>query len=88
MAELIGIVGQSGSGKSTAVKNLDPKSTVIINITGKPLPFKGWMSIFNPEVKISEGGNYFEGDKTSDIINILKFISEKRPEIKHIVIDD
>jgi hypothetical protein len=88
MAELIAIVGQSGTGKSTSVKTLDPKTTVMINITGKPLPFRGWLGSYNPEVKISEGGNYFEGDKTGDITKILQYVSDKRPEIKSIVIDD
>jgi hypothetical protein len=82
MAELIAIVGQSGTGKSTSVKTLDPKTTVMINITGKPLPFRGWLGSYNPEVKISEGGNYFEGDKTGDITKILQYVSDKRPEIK------
>ena len=42
MAELCAIVGNSGSGKSTSIRNLDPKSTFIINIAKKALPFKGF----------------------------------------------
>lgn len=88
MADLIAIVGQSGTGKSTSVQNLDSKTTVIINVAAKPLPFRGWLSMYNPDVKISEGGNYFEGDKTGDIVKILQYVSDKRPEIKTIVIED
>lgn len=88
MAELVAIVGQSGTGKSTSVRSLDPKSTVIINVIGKALPFRGWIGSYNPEKKISEGGNYFEGDRTGDIIKILQYINEKRPEVTTIVIDD
>ncbi|MBQ5476117.1 MAG: hypothetical protein IIT65_15935 [Lachnospiraceae bacterium] len=42
MANLIAIVGASGSGKSTSVRNLNPEETFIINVASKPLPFKGW----------------------------------------------
>ena len=34
-------MGASGSGKSTAMRNLDRKTTAIFNVAGKPLPFKG-----------------------------------------------
>ena len=45
----ISIVGKSGTGKSTSIGNipelgiegLDPKTTVIINVAGKSLPFRG-----------------------------------------------
>lgn len=42
MAELIGIAGNSGSGKTTSVKDLNPKETFIISVLGKPLPFRGF----------------------------------------------
>jgi len=35
------IVGPSGSGKSTSLRNLDPKTTVVLNTEQKALPFKG-----------------------------------------------
>lgn len=48
MANLIGIGGESGSGKSTSIGNvpelehqgLDPKETAIVNVSCKPLPFR------------------------------------------------
>lgn len=36
------IYGESGTGKSTSLRNLDPKTTFIISTTGKPLPFRAW----------------------------------------------
>jgi len=39
---LIAIGGNSGSGKTTSIRNLDPKETFIIQTIPKPLPFKGW----------------------------------------------
>ena len=40
MANLIAIMGSSGTGKSTSLRNLDPTKTCIINVSKKPLPFK------------------------------------------------
>jgi hypothetical protein len=34
------IEGDSGTGKSTSIRTLDPEKTGIINVTGKRLPFK------------------------------------------------
>lgn len=41
MAEKILIIGESGTGKSTSIRNCDPKITAIVNPVGKPLPFRG-----------------------------------------------
>ena len=41
MAEKILIMGESGTGKSTSIRNCDPGITAIVNPVGKPLPFKG-----------------------------------------------
>ena len=38
---LIAIVGQSGSGKSTSLRNLDPKTTYILDLERKGFPFPG-----------------------------------------------
>ncbi len=94
MSELIGVVGASGTGKSTSIhaneelgiKGLDPKETVIINIAGKGLPFKGWKNFYIP----FEGktGNFLtEGDSVK-IIQTLKYINENRPDIHNIILDD
>ena len=87
MSTLVGIVGQSGSGKSTSIEALDPKETVIINVSNKPLPFRGWKSNYISK-KLSEGGNYIVTDSAATIITALDYINKNRPEIKHIVIDD
>ena len=42
MAQSVLIIADSWSGKSTSIRDLDPKETFIINIANKPLPFKGW----------------------------------------------
>jgi len=82
-SKLIGIVGSTGTGKSTAVKHLDSKETYVINVAKKELPFKGSEKLYNAENK-----NYKEVDDANEISRLLKTISEKAPHIKNIVIED
>lgn len=92
MAELIGIVGNSGSGKSTSLRNLDPSSTFIINVAGKPLPIKGFKKNYkflalNPDTRKYEGNLYNTSDVTK-IAQILKMVDQTRPEIKTVILED
>lgn len=92
MAELIGIVGTSGSGKSTSLRNLNPESTFIINVAGKPLPIKGYKKNYKPLIKNETTkkyeGNLFHTADATQIGSILKFVDKTRPEIKVVVIED
>ncbi len=45
------IMGESGTGKSTSIRNLNPKETFIINVLNKPLPFKGYKSNYKELTK-------------------------------------
>jgi len=40
MAILVMVYGQSGTGKSTSLRNFEPEDVCIINVSGKPLPFR------------------------------------------------
>jgi hypothetical protein len=82
-SKLIGIVGFTGTGKSTSIKHLDPATTYVINVAKKELPFKGSEKIYNTENK-----NYKEIDDAFEITRLLHVISEKAPHIKNIVIED
>ncbi len=86
MSEIIAVVGQTGTGKSTAVETLNAKETVIIGIIDKPLPFRGWKR--NYTTGIQQGGNFLVSHDPQQIVKALKYVSESRPEIKQIVIDD
>ena len=41
MSNLVIVLGASGAGKSTSIKTLKPQETVVLNVLGKDLPFKG-----------------------------------------------
>lgn len=82
MANNVIILGKSGAGKSTSIKGLDPKTTVIINTLKKRLPFKGSTALY------SENKNLFNIDEYTNIISLLHSISEKATYVKNIVLDD
>ena len=82
-SKLIGIVGATGTGKSTSIKHLNPKETYIINTAKKELPFKGAEKLYNPENK-----NYKEIDEIVEITRQIKLISEKAPHIKNVILED
>jgi hypothetical protein len=77
------IMGDSGSGKSTSIKSLDPKETIIMNVLGKRLPFKGSKSMYNSEKK-----NIFAVSDWKTLITYIESISKNKKNIKNIIIDD
>lgn len=85
MSNLVVILGPTGSGKSTSIKNLDPKETMVLALESinKPLPFKGSKKLYNKENK-----NYFALKDYAQIISYMESASKNLPNIKNIVIDD
>lgn len=81
MSTPILVLGESGTGKSTAYRNLDPAQTLLIQAIRKPLPFKrdGW-GYWSQENK---AGNIFATDHVSSIIELMQ-----KTKRKIIVIDD
>jgi len=84
MSTPILILGKSGAGKSTSIRNLDPKETYLINVIGKTLPFKGGEKKYTE----TKGGNRFTSDNYVNINKLLDHIETDRKDIKNIVIDD
>lgn len=83
VGNVVAIIGKAGTGKSTSIKTLDPKETVILNLLNKRLPFKGSDRMYNKENK-----NLFAVDTYDRIIAVVENINEKAPHIKNIILDD
>lgn len=83
MANNVIILGKSGSGKSSSIKTLDPKETVVINVLRKKLPFKGSQSLYNANNK-----NLFNVDDYTQVISLLQNIDKSAPHIKNVILDD
>jgi len=88
MAQEILIIGESGQGKSTSLRNLNPKETFIINVAKKPLPFKGWKANYTQFSKDNPNGNVASTDSMPMVIKTIEHIKANLPHIKTIVIDD
>lgn len=86
MAKVIGVMGESGSGKTTAMRNLPPEATFYLDCDKKGLNWKGWKKQYN-----SEGNppNYWVSDSFTIVSNTLKKINtqENFRHIKYVVID-
>ncbi len=82
MANVVMILGKSGTGKSTSIKTLNPEETVIVNVLGKKLPFKGSGSLYNTDKK-----NLFRVEDHLQMINLLQ-ACDKQPHVKNIILDD
>lgn len=76
------IIGESGSGKTTSLRNMNPAETLLIQAIQKPLPFKSsaWKRFDKEKEKT---GNVFVTDQSEDIIRLMTKTSRKV-----IVVDD
>jgi len=83
------IIGESGVGKSTSMRNLDPKTTMIFSSLGKGLPFPKsrinytvWNRESNPT------GNLIISSSAKAVSQWLRHISDKMPHVRTICLDD
>ncbi len=78
------IMGESGSGKTTSLRNLNPKTTFIIDSDKKGLSWKDWRKGFSGDKK-----NYLKTDFPSVALQALQKVDkdESFKHIKTIVID-
>lgn len=71
------VLGQSGTGKSTSMRNMNPEETLLIQVVPKHLPFKQkWKPV-------ADGGNMVVSDSWEYIIHAMK-----KTKRQVIVIDD
>lgn len=84
MAKVIGVMGESGAGKTTAMRNLDPKKTFYIDCDKKGLNWKGWKKQYSADAK-----NYWSSDSFAIVNGLLDKINseEQFKKIKYVVID-
>lgn len=84
MAKVIGVMGESGSGKTTAMRNLPPEETFYIDCDKKGLNWKGWRNQYNADNK-----NYWSSDSFTIVAGLLNKINEQKQfaNIKYVVID-
>lgn len=82
MSRGILVMGESGSGKTTSLRTLNPQETFIIESDGKGLSWRGWKKQYSKSNK-----NYFETYDAGMIKTILERIDTEKPHVKVIVID-
>lgn len=71
------ILGQSGTGKTTSLRNMNPEQTLLIQVIPKPLPFKSkWHGV-------KDGGNIYVSNQWDKICAAMEKTSRNI-----IVIDD
>lgn len=84
MSRVIGIMGESGSGKTTSMRNLDPKTTFYIDCDKKGLSWKGWRDQYNVDKK-----NYFATDMKETVAALFDKVDKEKQfkDFKTIVVD-
>ena len=84
MSKVIGIMGESGSGKTTSMRNLPPEETFYIDCDGKGLSWKGWRNQYNTDKQ-----NYWKTDIPETVRILLDKINtqDNMKHIKYVVID-
>ena len=78
MSHVICIAGESGTGKTTSMRNLDPNTTLYIDCDKKGLSWKGWKQQFSGEKK-----NYLVTDFPQVALQALRKVNEQ-DSMKHI----
>lgn len=82
MSKLLAIMGESGSGKTTAMRTLPPEQTYYVDADLKGLSWKGWKNQYNAEKK-----NYLASNDPEYIRNTLNKINDMSKSVKYIVVD-
>ena len=72
MAKVLCVMGESGSGKTTSCRNLDPATTMYIDCDKKGLSWKGWRNQYSTENK-----NYVSTDHVSVVQQALDRVDKE-----------
>lgn len=90
MSVVVGVMGESGSGKTTAMRNLPPEQTFYIDCDKKGLNWKGWRKQYSATKNEQTGvPNYWVSDSFSVVSCLLKKIDTQKnmAHIRYVVID-
>lgn len=81
---VIGLMGESGAGKTTSMRNLDPATTVYIDCDKKGLSWKGWKSQYNTENK-----NYLKTDYPQVALQMLQRVNTEKAfkKVQTVIVD-
>lgn len=82
MARVICIMGESGAGKTTSMRNLNPTSTLYIDCDKKGLSWKGWREQYSVDNR-----NYIKTDYPDKVLMALRKVQEEWKEKEVVVID-
>lgn len=77
------VLGEPGTGKSRAIKNLDPKTTFIIKPNNKQLPFKGAAGLYGKDKK-----NVHVTSDFREAGALIRQINTDGKHIKTVIIED
>lgn len=70
MAILVMVYGQSGTGKSTSLRNFKPEQVSVVNVLGKPFPFRNKLNAYRAYRSDDYGAidNYIKKTPKSSIV--------------------
>lgn len=83
MAKVIGVIGESGSGKTTSLRNLDPETTFYIDCDKKGMSWKGWRDQYSEK---KTPPNYWRTDHPSIVLNLLQKLNGQEDMLKYKVV--
>ena len=87
MARFILVLGDSGSGKTTAWRNIPSNEAFILSPNTKPLSFIGHKKMYQPFDSGTGQGNIIKGDELTSIPKSITYLNSA-PHIKYILVED
>ncbi len=82
MSKAILIIGESGAGKTTSLRNLPPEETFYIDCDGKGLSWKGWRNQYG-----KDKSNYLRTDDADKVLSAFQVVHSKDKFYKYIIVD-